>query len=573
MNHEGRQQPIKVCDDKRLHIVIVCCLVALTLVVYAQTVDFDFVNFDDNNYISTNPRVLEGVTVSGVRWAFTTFYESNWHPLTWFSFMLDADIGGLVGAFGLDIGEYDAGMYHLTNVVLHTANVVLLFALFNSITGMRWRSAVVAALFAVHPLHVESVAWVTERKDVLSTLFWLLTTIAYVRWTARPDRRSYWLVVVLYALGLMAKPMLVSLPLVLILLDFWPLNRFRIRDNSRQGEPPANCQSPTANRALRSLFLEKWPLFALALCSSVITFLAQRYGGSVVEVEGFPVLARLLNALVSYKTYIVKMLLPTDLAVFYPMRLVISLRQIIPAVLLFAAATALAIRCSGKDSTKWVTVGWFWYVITLLPVIGILQVGLQSMADRYTYVPLIGLFIIVAWGVPTLTERLIRTPAVGTVALAALGAIVIAVLTAQARVQVGHWKDGSTLFAHNLRVTGSNYYSELFYASALDEAGRPDEAIGHYTRAAGAKPQASAPQTGMGTALAKMGRYSDALVHMRRAVELDPGDAKARNNLGGLLLYHNKVREAVVQFEAALKINPDYVGAQRNLELARSMLD
>jgi hypothetical protein len=560
MSHEHTQERSKRPGIGRPDIAIICCLIALTLAVFLQTTSFSLCNFDDNNYISNNPRVLEGLTVSGVRWAFTTFYEANWHPLTWLSFMLDAHIGGLVGAFGIDIGDSDAGMYHLTNVVLHTANVVLLFVLFNSMTGMRWRSAFVAALFAVHPLHVESVAWVTERKDVLSTLFWLLTMLAYLRYVSRPDRARHAMLTAVFALGLMAKPMLVSLPIVLLLIDIWPLGRLDLSNLRR------------TRRDLPALLREKVPLFALALCSCVVTFLAQRYGGSVVEVEGFPVLARLLNALVSYSGYVRNMLLPTDLAVFYPMRMVISLRQIVPAAFFFTAATALAIRCAGKDSLRWITVGWFWYVITLLPVIGILQVGLQAMADRYTYVPLIGLFVIVAWGVPAVAQRLIKTPATRSGALAALGLVAVACLAAQGYAQVGHWKDGSTLFAHNLRVTGSNYYSELFYASALDAAGRPEEALDHYARAAGAKPHASGPQTGMGTALAKMGRYSEALVHMRRAVGLAPGDAKARNNLGGLLLYHGRAREAVVQFEAALRINPDYEGARANLELARDMV-
>ena len=554
-------EPVKHRTDRRLEKLIICCLVVISLAVFLQTTGFGFVNFDDGSYVYNNSRVTAGLSLPGLFWALTTFHEANWHPLTWLSLMADASLSGFVAAFGIELGNPDAGVYHLTNVVLHTANVLLLFVLLNSMTRMRWRSAFVAALFAVHPLHVESVAWVSERKDVLSTLFLLLTMLAYLRYVAAPTRARYARVAVVFALGLMAKPMLVTLPILLLLIDFWPLGRLRET-------------GPTPNtRSAALLLLEKWPLFLLSLCSCGLTFWAQRAGGAVIRTEWFPFVPRLINAIVSYGDYALRMVWPVDLGVFYPMRLAIPTRTIVLASAFVIACTVLAVRCARHWGMGWVTFGWFWYIITMIPVIGLVQVGMQAMADRYTYVPLIGLFVIVAWGVPAVAERLTNRNSLRSAVLASLGAMAVIALGVQGYVQAAFWKDSPTLFGRALEVTGVNYFAEVNYASALVSADRLDEAMEHYRIAAKLKPQESAALVGIGTVLTKKEAYAEAEVYLRRAVKLAPGDAKARNNLGGLLLYQGKAREAAEQFEKALEIQPDYEGARTNLDAARGMLD
>ncbi|MGB9620266.1 MAG: glycosyltransferase family 39 protein, partial [Armatimonadota bacterium] len=472
MNADRCSERVKTARERRLQITIACCLAVLSLAIFLQTVNFEFVSFDDNVYVYDNPHVLRGLSLPGVRRALTTFHESNWHPLTWISLMADAQVSRWLEAYGIEIGNTEAGVYHLTNVLLHTVNVLLLFFLLNSTTVMRWRSAFVAAVFAVHPLHVESVAWVTERKDVLSTLFWLLTMLFYLRFVARPDRAGYALVAGTFVLGLMAKPMLVTLPVVLLLIDLWPLGRMRISgdENGRQ--------------SLVTLVKEKIPLFVLALISCVVTFWAQRAGGAVVKMEWFPFLPRLLNALLSYKAYALKMLWPVGLGVFYPMKPAIVTREVAGAAAFITLATVIAVRSARNESLGWLTVGWLWYVITLLPVIGLVQVGMQAMADRYTYIPLIGLFVIAAWGIPMVVHRIVRPPIARTALVAAAAAAAIVSLGVLGYVQTGYWRTSTTLFGRTLRVTGNNYFAHVNYAAALEMSDRLDEALRHYRAAA-----------------------------------------------------------------------------------------
>ncbi len=532
-----------------------CCLLVLVGVVFLQAVGYEFVNFDDGVYVYENPYVANGLTARGAVWAFG-FHEANWHPLTWLSLMADANLAAAAEAAGLDFGP--AGVYHLTNVVLHAANAILLFILLRTVTGSLWRSFFVASLFAVHPLHVESVAWVTERKDVLSTFFWFVAMLAYARWASAATRACWRGVVLAFALGLMAKPMLVTLPIVLLLMDFWPLGRL--------GRPQGY---PAWSEVLR-LMKEKAVLFALAGCSCVLTFWAQRAGGAVMKMEWFPFLPRFLNALVSYGAYIRGAIWPAELAVFYPMK-AISARSLVVAVAVLVAASVFAVRAAKSERTRWFTLGWFWYVVTLVPVIGLVQVGMQAMADRYTYVPLVGIFIMAAWGIPAIAERVIKQRAARTAVLLVLGAAAVLALAAQAHRQVGYWRSSTALFERALSVTGDNYFAEANYAAALEAEGRLDEALEHYRKAARIRPGDYEAPLGIGTVLTRQFKYAEAEEYLRKAVSLAPADAKARNNLGGLLLAQGRVAEAIEQFEEALRINPDYAGARRNLDLARSM--
>ena len=405
--------------------VICVALVLLTLVVFWQTLDFSFVDLDDRAFVGSNPYVQQGLNWGSIRWALTSATSGNWQPAVWLSYMLDYQVNGL-----------DPQVFHLTNVALHVANTLLLFGILLSLTGLPWRSAFVAALFAIHPLHVESVAWVAERKDVLSTLFWLLTIWAYVRYVRGQNTARYIVVIAVFALGLMAKPMLVSLPIVLLLMDFWPLRRM------------------AGKVRLRNLIIEKLPMLVLAAFSCGLTMWAQATGGAVQSLNDYPVGVRLANAGVAYVGYLAKMVWPRGLAVFYPHPgNTLPTWQVAGSYALLTALTALALLWARRR--PYLLVGWLWYVISLIPVIGIVQVGAQAMADRYTYVPLIGIFIAVAWLVADLVgapRRVGLVAAAARTGLAVVAVSIIAALAVAAHSQVGHWRDTKTLFRHALRV-------------------------------------------------------------------------------------------------------------------------
>ncbi|NIQ87873.1 MAG: hypothetical protein GWN93_01765, partial [Deltaproteobacteria bacterium] len=405
--------------------------------------------------------VHKGLTRESFIWAFTTTDEANWHPLTWLSHMVDCQLYGL-----------NPAGHHLTNVLLHSASTVLLFLILLGMTGSRWRSALVAALFALHPLHVESVAWVAERKDVLSTLFWMLTLWAYLAYTKRPERKRYLLIIVAFTLGLMAKPMLVTLPFVLLLLDYWPLKRIEL-GQSASGLPAANQPSTIAEKpgaqAFR-LLLEKTPLFVLTAASSVVTFVVQKSEGAVGALEVYPLKIRVANALVSYVSYIIKMIWPQNLAVFYPHPgQSLPMWQAVAAGILLVLISIAVIRAGRRQ--PYLPVGWLWYLGTLVPVIGLVQVGAQAMADRYTYVPLIGLFIMAAWGVPELMKKWHHR----RVALVVSAALVLFALMTCARLQLRHWKNSIALLSHAHAVTAKSYLVHNNLGSALNELGKYDE--------------------------------------------------------------------------------------------------
>jgi protein O-mannosyl-transferase len=511
-------------------------IVVAVVIVFAPVARYGFVNFDDPQYVSENPFISDGLTLRGVSWAFTTGYAGNWHPLTWISHMLDVQVFGL-----------NAGAHHLMNVVLHTASALLLFVPLYRMTGAMGRSWFVAALFAVHPLHVESVAWVAERKDVLSTLFWLLTIGAYVRYSdaasRNPGPRSpasglwYLLVVVLFALGLMAKPMLVTLPVTLLLLDVWPLRRIAVAPSLR----------------------EKVPLFALAIASSVVTFIVQQQAGAVKELASFPVGRRVANALVAYVSYMGKTLWPTSLAAIYPYPESIAGWQVAAAIAALAIVTWLAVRV--RRDHPYVLVGWLWYLVTLVPVIGLIQVGSQPIADRYTYVPLIGLFIIVAWGVPEILAR----RRVTTTVLATAAVVVVAACVVAAREQVHHWRNSIALWQHAVSVTTENYRAQGNLGHALAAEGRLDEAIQHYTEAVHIRPSYAEAHNNLGLALARQGRIEEAIPHYTEALRLLPDYFEAHSNLGAALAGSGRYADAINHFSIAVRLQPEPAQARQNL--------
>jgi tetratricopeptide (TPR) repeat protein len=480
-----------------------------------------FVSWDDPSYVSENAHVLGGLTWRGVVWAFTNTQGANWHPVTWLSHMLDVQLFGP-----------DPGMHHTVSLLLHILNTVLLFGVLHRMTGALGRSAFVAALFAVHPLHVESVAWAAERKDVLSTLFWMLTMAAYVAYVERPQRRRYLLLLAVFALGLMAKPMLVTLPFVLLLLDLWPLARHE-------------------RTTWRVLVREKIPLIGLAFALSVVTFLAQQHAGAVQQLAGVPVGMRVANALVSYIRYIGKALWPAGLGALYPFPESLDGWEVVGAVIVLAAVSIAAI--AARSRRPYLTVGWFWYLGTLVPVIGFVQVGYQAMADRYTYIPMIGLFIIVAWGANELSSAWPARRAL--LASAASATLLACIALTHAQVQV--WHDGVALWQHTVAVTRNNFIAQTNLGYELAQRGRFDEAATEYREALRISPNYVLARQNLGLALASQGKYSDAIDAYQAALRVQPANAVLRADFGLALANAQRDSDAIVQYQEALRLQPD----------------
>ena len=521
------------------------CLAVVIAAVYWPVWHAGFLNYDDDQYVTANPHVRGGVTVAGVVWAFTAYHSWNWHPLTWLSHALDCECFGM-----------NAGGHHAVNVLLHVANAVLLFLVLRRMTGATWRSAWVAALFGVHPLHVESVAWVAERKDVLSGLFWMLALGGYVRYVERPTRLRYAAVAGWYAMGLMAKPMVVTLPCVLLLLDYWPLGRTRWVPSVVGNNAPLR---------IGALVREKVPLFALAVVSCGVTIWAQHSGGAISSLERLPLGLRLANAAVSYVRYIEKAVWPSGLAAFYPYP-VWPPGLVIVAGAILAAVSVVVIR--GVRRQPHLAVGWFWFLGTLVPAIGLVQVGGQSMADRYTYLPLTGLFIMLCWSVPARAMARWKLKVITGAAAVA----VLAVYAALSRVQVGYWKDSETLFRHALAVTRDNWVAHDNLGTALQHAGKIEEAIAQYEQALRIKPHFAEAHYNLGSALGQTGRIPEAIEHLEQALRIRPDYAEAHCNLGLALAQAGRMPEAIGHFEQALRINPDYADAHNNLGLAMMRL-
>ncbi len=589
----------------------------MTFAIYAQVIGHQFITLDDDAYIKGNVMVNRGVTLAGVAWAFSTFDQGNWHPLTWIAHMMDSQLFGM-----------NAGGHLLVNALIHIANTLLVFWFLFRTTHARWPSALAAALFALHPLHVESVAWAAERKDTLSTFFGLLSLIAYVRYAKGPSIRRYAWVAITLVLGLLAKPMLVTWPFVMLLLDYWPLRRFDLTPRKEMATK------------LWPLLREKFPLFALVAASAVITTIAQSHGGAVRTFQDFPIALRLTNALVSYVKYLLLTFWPNDLGVYYPYTTAgTPAWQIICAAFLLIGITAFCFF--QRKSRPYLVVGWLWFLGALVPVIGIVQVGGQTMADRYFYIPSIGLFIVIAFGLADIAKTRRVAPSLSA-AVASGILLALAILT---NAQIHRWSDSFTLFKHTLAVTPPNLMIENNLGSALSRSGLHDEAGAHFEKAlqiipahydsllydtllnmgitrfyqnrlpeaieycqsalrvrpdapkahdllgmalamqghgeaaldemrhaAELAPNDADIQKDLGVTLARLGRIPESIDHFHEALRLNPYNASAHNNLGLSLLESGKPGESIPEFEAALRLNPELQGAADNLRRAQAQL-
>jgi len=553
--------------------VVMAGLALATLVVYWGIWNSDFVDFDDTQYVTDNRHVKDGLTVDGINWAFTTFHASNWHPLTWISHMLDMSLFGMW-----------AGGHHITNLVLHIMSTLLLFSLLRYTTGRLWASTAVAALFALHPLHVESVAWISERKDVLSALFWMLTMWAYVLYARKPGLLRYATVVLAFALGLMSKPMLVTLPVILLLLDYWPLKRFEIAAEGGRLRIKGGD--------LRRLLLEKAPLAAMAVISAAVTVIAQRTATAKLDV--IDVGPRITNVFVSYARYIVEMLWPADLVAFYPYKDKPQYPAALAALVFLAAASIAAVYLSRR--LRYVLVGWLWYVITLIPVIGIIRVGSQSHADRYTYIPLIGIFIIIAWGIGDIIRRRPQLARLTVVA----AAMVLICAGIMAHLTSRQWRNTYALSLRAATVKQSFRMLLILASSQIDRGElqfalaslkeaqklRPDdpellstfgramlrmkrfpEAVGYYDEAMKAAADRREIWLNKALALYGMGKTEEAEAHVRKAAELDPYWAVPYSELGRMLGETGGLDEGIAAYQKALELDPMLAEAHSNLSV------
>ncbi|MCX8052488.1 MAG: tetratricopeptide repeat protein [Armatimonadetes bacterium] len=519
--------------------LLICVLLIIaTVAVYWQTLEFDFTNYDDNVYVYENPFIRQGLNFSSIKWAFTTSRASNWHPLVWISLMLD-----------YRLGELDPAQYHLTNLVLHAANAILLFIVLNKMTGLAWRGAFVAGVFAVHPLHVESVAWVTERKDVLSTLFMLITLLAYLHYVRRPSVGRYAFVALAFAIGLMAKPMLVTLPLLMLLFDYWPLGRFGVK-----------------NGRLRELVIEKIPLFVLSAASMVVTLYVQHAFRPERVTVLYPFGVRFANAIYSYCWYIYKTFLPTKLAVFYP-----HPGNSLPTWIVVTSGVFLLVVTSlvliNARRFPYLAVGWFFYLVSLVPVIGFVQVGEQGMADRYTYVPMIGLLVALTWG----AGELMRVRPVRIAAAVSGSCVVLVVLAIIAYEQTGYWRNSITLFSHAIRVTRNNVCAHYNLAQALKTRGDDRSAMKHLLEAHRLRPVDTEINNTLGAELLQMGKIDEAIACFKEALKTRQQLDRTLSHLGVAYVQKGDLKQAERYFRKALRINPQCAIARDNLKIVEMM--
>jgi len=541
----------KRMEESRIVALICVLLAAATLFAYWQVQSFAFVLFDDPLYILENRIVKEGLTAHGLTWAFTSFSAANWHPLTWISHMVD-----------VEVFRFNPAGHHWTSVVIHAANGVLLFLVLRAMTQCTWPSAFVSALFALHPLHVESVAWVSERKDVLSTFFWFAAMGAYLRYVRKPGLARYGLVAFLFVLGLLSKPMVVTLPFVLMLLDLWPLNRYADTRTFMDGHWPA--QSQAAIPVFFRLFAEKIPLMMLSAASAVITLYAQRAGGAFVTFESLPMGLRLANALDSCFGYLSRMVVPVNLAFFYPLSREIIIWQIAAYAILLALITALVIVAVKRY--PYLFVGWFWFLGTLLPVIGIIQVGMQAMADRYTYIPLTGLFIMTAWGMKSIAGK----HAWGRPLFSAIAIALIPVLVILTGSQAQSWRDSETLFTHGLAISDRNHIAHNNLAAIYLETGRVEEALPHIRRALEIYPLYAQAHGNMGAALFMQNKYEEAEQYLVKALRIDPANTEFQIHLATIMANTGKEEDAIKIFGSILQREPQRDNALLELGLIYS---
>jgi protein O-mannosyl-transferase len=528
-----RMATARVAAKPRLPVWLLAILLVLgTVALYWPAMRCDFITFDDPEYVTANPHVQGGLNWESVKWAFFNPVSANWHPLTVLSHMLDCQLFGLK-PYG----------HHLVNVLWHALNVALIFALLRRLTGATWRSLLAAALWAVHPLRVESVAWVSERKDVLSTFFGLLTLICYTHYVEQFKIQNskfkifYGLTLLFFAFGLMSKPMLLTWPFVLLLLDYWPFKRI------------SDFRSPISDWKL--LLFEKIPFFVLVVADGVVTFMVQKRGGGMGTVEHLSLGTRVENALISYARYLGKMIWPTDLAVFYPRPGHWPVENVVLAgLLLCVISLVLFVQ---RQRYPFMLMGWLWFVGTLVPVIGLVQVGDQALADRYTYIPSLGLMILVVWGAYALIHRW----RYNGVVLSVVGSAMVAVCMVVTHQQLRYWRDSEALFRHALAVTENNYLAHNNLGTALDEKGQTDEAINQYQEALRLKPDFVIAHYNLGTTLVEIGQTDGAISQYQEVLRLNPDFAKACNNLGYLWATRGEnLDEAQAMIERAVKLEP-----------------
>jgi len=511
-------------------------LTVVTLAVFWQVHTFDFVNYDDDKYVSGNEHISSGFTLGNIKWLFTKDI-GRWHPLTGLTHMLDCELFGL-----------NPGRHHLVNLFFHIINILLLFALLRQMTGAFWQSAFVTALFAIHPLHVESVAWISGRKDLLSGLFFFLTIAAYLRYVKNRVPGWYVLALVLFALGLLAKPMLITLPFILLLLDYWPLQRFEFRIPLR-------------------LIWEKLPFFILSIGSTAATYFAQKGIGAVTETETIPLSMRVANAVVSYIKYIGKTAWPENLAVFYPYPATIPLWHSFTAAILLVIITICVIRFAGKF--RYLPVGWLWFIGTLVPVTGLVRVGEHSMADRYTYVSLIGVFLIIAWGASDLVAALKHRKTI----MSLLSFVIVLVFAICSHIQTSFWRNSRTLFEHAIKVTTGNYPAHLNLGAILLDQNKFDQAIEQFQRAIQINPTCAEAYYNLGVIYFQLGRYQETVEFFKKAIKINPDNPQAFCNLGVACEKLGLWREDAEACEQAVKLKPDYFKAHYNLGIAYMRLE
>jgi protein O-mannosyl-transferase len=530
------------------------CLAAISLGVFGQTIRHHFVNFDDDVYVYNAPAIQAGLTIKGIALAFTSPHARNWHPLTTISHMLDCQLYGL-----------KAGGHHATNVVLHTVAVLLLFRVLRQMTGAVWKSAIVAALFAVHPLHVESVAWVSERKDVLSAVFFFLMLDMYVRYARAPSKTRYLAAAVLFAAGLMSKPMLVTTPLILLLLDYWPLRRFE-QSFSTQGKAKIS-KSVNRSRVIRRLFLEKIPLLVLSMGSCFITFMLQKRATGAIP--PLPFLWWVQNAFASYVIYVWQTFWPTNLAVFYPHpNNTLPIWEVILAIVFLLAFTLAAIAF--RRERPYLFTGWFWYLVMLVPVIGLIQVGEQGHADRYTYLPHVGLFLLVVW----LAADMTAVPQFKSRVALAAAVVIIGALAWAAFIQVSYWRNSETLWTHALAVTSNNDFAHNNLGYLCVDRDELDKAISHFEIASRIRSSKLDPHYDVGSAfvqmnladaLARKGQSDEAMLHFEEAIKLQPNYADAYYNRGSVLFAKGRIDEAMADWGKTLQLQPNDADAHTGL--------
>jgi tetratricopeptide (TPR) repeat protein len=541
----------KILLRKKISVCLI--LAAITLFAYWPVQNHEFINFDDDLYITGNHRVKAGMTLDGLIWAFDFNQRSYWHPLAWLSHMLDVELFGL-----------SPTGHHLTNLWIHLANSLLLFWIFYRTTGCLYRSAFIAALFAVHPLNVDSVAWAAERKNLLSTFFWMLSLLFYVRYVENPSINRYSLILVVFAMGLMVKPMLVTLPFVFLLLDFWPLERLRFNHwQKHDSAKPAGEGILKRQSHVLNLVMEKIPLLVLSGVSIWLSILSSQKLDMVVATDAVPMTLRIANALVSYLNYLAKMIWPRNMAVFYPFPKDLPLWQIAGSGVLLVAVTALFLLRSNRK--PYLATGWLWYLGTLVPVIGIVQAGeWPSMADRWVYIPMIGIIMIIAWAVPEMTSKWRhKIPA-----LAVLGISVIACCVVLVRIQLQYWENSRVLFKHTLEVTQENAIAHNNLGSALLWKGETTAALHHFRAALTLRPKMSKFHNNIGHALMKLGRVTEAVDRYLESIRLNPLEAETHNSLAVALIEQGRLAESILHLQKALRLEPNYADAYVNLGAA-----